>query len=465
MARLGVKCTFPLPYFAQVLVLAAPLLLADDKLAVPEAGTEDPVLTRIEAHETAHPSGEAAFSWDLNAYRNLKDSDLASLPIGVFDSGIGGLTVLQSLLTLDALDNASLQPGPDGKADLAGERFLYLGDQANMPYGNYPAKGREDYLRELILKDAIFLWGKRYHVSGENGVAEPRWDKPPVKAIVIACNTATAYGLGSVRELLRHWKLPLLVVGVVEAGAFGLEKTPGEGAIGVLATVGTCASEVYPKTIASTFQRAGRSQPIVTQWGSASLAGVIEGDPASPTPLKEQVAADVRALVEGYRNQSQALSGTSMPLQRIVLGCTHFPLVTNELDAAFESLRKRPDLAPWIAPHREFVNPSHWTARELLHELDQAHLRRAGKASSPETQAAFFISVPRSDCPGVKLAAPGALDVGYKYQRTAGRLDVEDTVVVPLTRSLLPETSRKLLQDRLPAVWKLLPAGDSQASP
>jgi hypothetical protein len=82
------------------------------------------------------------------------DEATRHLPIGVFDSGIGGLTVLEALLTLDAFHNDTLQPGADGVADFAQERFIYFGDQANMPYGNYSAVQRTDYLRELIVKDA-----------------------------------------------------------------------------------------------------------------------------------------------------------------------------------------------------------------------------------------------------------------------------------------------------------------------
>jgi glutamate racemase len=383
------------------------------------------------------------------------------LPIGVFASGIGGLTVLEALLTADFFNNDTLSHGADGRPDFAGERFLYLGDQANMPYGNYPAQGREDYLRELILKDLVFQLGKRYHARGEGGAFSVRMDKPPVKAIVIACNTATAYGLENVREALRRWHLPVLVIGVVEAGARGLKEAPGDGAVGVLATVGTCASEVYPRTIARTLGLAGRTLPMVTQWGSARLAGVIEGDPAFATPIREQVVADVRALVEAHRHKVQATSMAPVPLQKIVLGCTHYPLVTAELDAAFETLRAQPDLAPWIAPKREFVNPAEWTARELFKELARAHLRRVGKTAARVEVAApnagFFISVAQDSCPGVKLAAPGVLDTDYKFRRQASQLQVEDTVVVPMTRILLPEMSRKLLWDKLPTVWKLLP--------
>ncbi|HAL71245.1 MAG TPA: hypothetical protein DCP71_05675, partial [Verrucomicrobiales bacterium] len=98
-----------------------PLLFAEDKM-------EDVFIRHVQAH----PEGQAPASFDASAYQG----DLSRLPIGVFDSGIGGLTVLEALLTLDAFNNETLKPGPDGKPDFENERFIYLGDQANMPYGN-----------------------------------------------------------------------------------------------------------------------------------------------------------------------------------------------------------------------------------------------------------------------------------------------------------------------------------------
>ena len=94
-----------------------------------------------------------------------------------------------------------------------------------------------------------------------------------------------------------------------------------------------------------------------------------------------------------------------------------------ELDAAFETLRNQPDLKPWIAPRREFVNPAEWTARELFREMALAHLRRAGKAVTTKDQGVasnpmFFISLAHDACPGVKLAAPGVLDADYKITNT-----------------------------------------------
>ncbi len=109
------------------------------------------------------------------------------------DSGVGGLTVLETVLNYDGHHNERVS-GSGWCTDFQNERFIYLGDQANMPYGNYAAAGKADFLRELILNDAIFLLGQRYWPSRD--ATAPVFDKPPVKAIVIACNT----------PLLTAWK-------------------------------------------------------------------------------------------------------------------------------------------------------------------------------------------------------------------------------------------------------------------
>ena len=427
-------------------------------LALTRLPAADAVLAGVEAHLRAHPSGEAPNSWSRESYRQLTQGALADLPIGVFDSGIGGLTVLEALLTTDAFHNDTHAPGPDGRPDFEREQFLYLGDQANMPYGNYPSSGREDFLRELVLKDTLFLLGQRYHLRVPDGKLSLRTDKPPVKAIVIACNTATAYGFEAIKEALRGWNIPVLVVGVVEAGARGLAQSTSGGAVGVMATVGTCSSEVYPRTIARTFAGSGLPEPVVSQWGSARLAGVIEGDPAFDTPLAQQIAADVRSLVQSHQARLRASGAATQPIGRIMLGCTHYPLITSELDAAFAALRAEGGYEDWIAPQRVFINPAEWTARELFRELTTAQLHRpAAKAGQARFPREFFLSVANDSWPGVKVASPGVLDAGYKYQRSPGRLEAEDTVVVPMTRAILPEVSRRLLRERLPAVWRRLP--------
>ena len=219
--------------------------------------------------------------------------------------------------------------------DFQNERFIYLGDQANMPYGNYPSADRTDFLRELILKDAAFLLGRRYwNAPGE---AAPALDKPAVKAIVIACNTATAYGLADIRAAAQAWGVPVITVGVVEAGARGLAETRGErdGSIAVFATVATCRSNAYPLAI----ERALTAQaPGIVQRGSVSLAAAIEGDPSVKQSIPEIIDFEVRSLLE----EKKASGRSAAAVDTIVLGCTHYPLLRDVLTRTAAALAHRP---------------------------------------------------------------------------------------------------------------------------
>lgn len=420
------------------------------QVAQAEPPSQSAVVQGIVKHAQASPGGDAPASYDVSSYAG---QDLSSLPIGVFDSGIGGLTVLQAILGLDQFHNDTLKPGPDGVPDFQNERFIYFGDQANMPYGNYSSAGKTDYLRELILKDTLFLLGRRYHADGA-----ARMDKPPVKAVVIACNTATAYGLQDIRAALKAWGLPVIVVGVVEAGARGVkEARSGQGdnppAVGVLATVGTCASEAYPRLIGSTLGLAGLGAPMVTQHGSAGLAGVIEGDPAFTRSLADQALDDVTQLVARHRQE-----GVRLPLGTVVLGCTHYPLARAEIDAAFTRLRADAANRGLIADHITYVDPAEWTARELFRELASARLRTRPGQSRVLEKHAFFFSVANPACAEARLSADGTLEKDYKYGRNPGRPALEDTLNIRLTPDRLPPVGRNLVQGKLPLVWAAMQA-------
>jgi glutamate racemase len=95
----------------------------------------------------------------------------------------------------------------DGIPDFEKEYFIYLADQANMPYGNYPSLGKTDLLKEHILKDVQFLLSNKYYQLP--GDQEYKTDKLPVKVIVIACNTATAYGMEDIEKFLLKAKLDI----------------------------------------------------------------------------------------------------------------------------------------------------------------------------------------------------------------------------------------------------------------
>jgi len=412
-----------------LLHLAAGVLLATSVFA------QDEVVATAVAHAQAHPQGDVPSSFVASDYR----ADLRDLPIGVFDSGVGGLTVLEAIKVHDRHHNLTGANGADGVPDFAGERFVYFGDQANMPYGNYSAAGRTEFLRELILRDALFLLGRR----------QARGEKPPVKAIVIACNTATAYGLADLRAAIKAWDIPVFVIGVVEAGAQGLAETAegAQGGVAVLATVGTCASNAYPKAIAKVTDRP------VRQLGSATLAAAIEGDPSVKMPIREIIRADVGAFLKS------AVADKAAPIDTLMLGCTHYPLVADEIAAAFAYWREQTDAdgrkpyAQLVAPQLKQVNPAAWTAEALWRSLQGAKLMAVSK---PKGGDQFFISIPNPAWKGVGLAADGSLSYEYKYGRAPGQVGREDTINVPLTTDRLPGATAGLVRDKLPLTWRSL---------
>ena len=403
-------------------------------VAVVSFADDDVVATAV-AHAKAHPQGDVPASFVAADYRG----DLRGLPIGVFDSGVGGLTVLEAIKAHDRHHNLTGTAGADGVPDFAGERFVYFGDQANMPYGNYSAVNRTGFLRELILRDALFLLGRR-QANGE---------KPPVKAIVIACNTATAYGLEDIRAAVKAWGIPVIVIGVVEAGAQGLAETAdgAQGGVAVLATVGTCASNAYPKAIAKVTGRP------VRQLGSASLAAAIEGDPSIKTPIRDIIRADVGAFLK-----SAAADGAA-PMDTLMLGCTHYPLVADEIAAAFAYWREQSDAdgrqpyAQLVAPQLKQVNPAAWTAEALWRSLYGAKMMAETKSSSGDQ---FFISVANPKWPGVVLAADGTLAYEYKYGRSPNQIGRQDTINVPMTSAMLPGATAGLVREKLPLTWRSL---------
>lgn len=194
----------------------------------------------------------------------------AELPIGIFDSGVGGLTVLKAV-----------------RARLPHEHLLYLGDTARLPYGT---KGPETVTR--------------YAVQAASHLVERG-----IKLLVVACNTASAAAMPA---LVREFA-PLPVIGVVEAGAEAAVKTSKSGHIAVLATEGTVQGGAYERAIAARRPEAR----VFAQACSLFVALAEEG--WTKGPLVESVVREyLHPLLE-----EQRLDG----LDCLVLGCTHFPLL------------------------------------------------------------------------------------------------------------------------------------------
>ena len=196
----------------------------------------------------------------------------ATLPIGVFDSGVGGLTVL------DAMRKA-----------MPGEDYLYLGDTARLPYGN---KSPSTIIR--------------YTCQAAARLVEQR-----VKMLVVACNTMSAVALPKLGEL---WP-DVTTLGVVEPGAQAACAASPHGRIAVIATRSTVSGGAYPKAIL-------RHRPEATVQSLACPLFV---------PLAEEAWFD-GPLVEGIvAHYLTPLFATSDRPDCLVLACTHYPLLAKPI--------------------------------------------------------------------------------------------------------------------------------------
>ncbi len=457
--------------------------------------------------EKALNDSTSAFFANFSEY----PEDLRELPIGVFDSGTGGLTVLEKLLSLDKFDNISGNGEADKILDFAGEHFIYLADQANMPYGVYDAAGKADYLRELVAKDALFLTGTKYY---ENNVqTTPAGIKPRVKIMVIACNTATAYGLKDVQSMLAQSNTGVKVIGVINAGSkavldqFKDETEPY--AIGVLATQGTIASGAYERTINEMLAERGVKTPVtVVNQSGYGFAESVDSEPDYVNPyltapresyrgpkagtedadLKSDmmnvynfdytenrvlfnvdengIKTDVQlnnainyarfnlvSLVERHR-----ASGSKVPLKAVILGCTHYPFLLETLDQVISELRvyTAPDgskpYAALIADNFTFVDPALYTAIECYNTL-----REDGNLAfrTTPTEVKGFISVPSSGLAPENITEEGALTYDFKYGRTVGTEDIT-TKQVPFSRTNIDENNLQRIEKLLPYCFSLI---------
>ena len=348
-------------------------------------------------------------------------------PIGVFDSGIGGLSVLEPLLTIDAFDNVSGEMHPDGRPDFQDEDFVYFGDQANMPYGRYDAEGKTDFLRELIKDDARFVLGGDRHL--------------PSKIVVIACNTATAYGLDGVRELTRAKDVE--TIGVVDAGveatldALKWVRTPY--AVAVMATPGTVASGVYERTIRRMLKERISDVPVeVVSRGGIGLAEAVESrDPG----MRECARTNLVALVDSYR-----VRGGKAPICALILGCTHYPYVLGTFHQTFLRLKMDPKYAPLIANDLKFIDPAHYTAIACYRALrGNQLLSEDGPTRKGERRVNAFISAGKN----------GPLADAVKYGRAYGKDDL-GTKIVPLTREVLAPDVAAGIRKSFPTCYREL---------
>ena len=240
----------------------------------------------------------------------------ARAPIGVFDSGIGGLTVVHEL-----------------RRQLPAERLIYFGDTARVPYGPKSPETVRRYSAEIV------GW-----LVGQG-----------VKAVVVACNTATAHALPQLRE-----RFALPVIGVIEPGARAAVASAASGRIGVIGTSGTIASGAYERAILAL-----RRDAHVTSRACPLFVPLVEegwtiGE--ATRLIAREYLAPLSADAEGA----------------LVLGCTHYPLL-------------KPIIADVMGPAVTLIDSAEETA-----SATRDALKTAGLLASDGPGGARFVA---SDAP------------------------------------------------------------------
>jgi glutamate racemase len=239
-------------------------------------------------------------------------------PIGVFDSGVGGMTVLKALA-----------------AELPGEQFIYLGDTARLPYGTKSP----DTVSRYAAQAARAL--KRYDI----------------KALVVACNTASAVGLPAIRDCMAG----MPVIGVIEPGAEAACRISRSGHIAVIGTEGTVRGGAYQEAIHRLRPDARVNARSTQLFVALAEEGLNEGPIAISVarhyldPLFEPAA--VHAGAPTAASPAAAMRGT-VP-DTLVLGCTHFPMLAGAIRAA-------------VGPAVRMVDSAATTAKAVSDRLGQS---------------------------------------------------------------------------------------------
>lgn len=236
------------------------------------------------------------------------------LPIGVFDSGVGGLTVLRALH--QALPN---------------ENFLYLGDTARLPYGTKSPQTVKEYA--LNASEILVATG--------------------VKALVIACNTASAVAL----EALQEKFYPLPVIGVIAPGAKASLQIHSQDPIVVLATESTAKWHAYQEIISML-----APERTVIEWPCQLLVALAEEGWCEGNLVQEIISKLLTPLFSHLGETQPAC---------ILLGCTHFPVLKDAIVATIK--------------HIPIIDPAQSLASEVISLLTNQNLVRSN-ATKPITQ-------------------------------------------------------------------------------
>ena len=258
------------------------------------------------------------------------EEELCNSPIGVFDSGVGGLTVAREIMR-----------------QLPNERIVYFGDTARVPYGSKSKDTVTRFSRQIV----HFL------------------ETQQVKAIVVACNTASAYALD---DLEKEVELP--IIGVVKPGARAAIDATKNGKIGVIATEATIGSGIYKKYIQSVSRQ--RNIWIDEKTGESRVQVLGKACPLFVPLVEEGLWEDPVTDEIAKRYLTELID---VGIDTLILGCTHYPML-------------RSTVGRIMGGEVTLVNPAYETARELKQLLHERGLESSHRPQLGTELYRFFVS-------------------------------------------------------------------------
>ena len=279
-------------------------------------------------------------------------------PIGVFDSGIGGLSVLRAL-----------------QKELPNEAFVYLADNAHAPYG----EKSEAFVSQRTLAIADYLLTHHH-----------------IKALVVACNTATAAAIHGLRAL--HPALPIVGVEPALKPALAISQTRR---IGVMATRGTVGSEKFARLLASV---QGQAEFVVKACNGLALA--IE---QSTLPDRVEVAQqDIAQLLKTYTEAMGRFGNQPGEIDTLVLGCTHYVFVESALqDLLGPQVQMVSTGEPVVRQTRRLLEMADLLSQDGTSTKQSTRLLTTGDLESLQAAAQRWLGLPSQACQAATLYVHG----------------------------------------------------------
>lgn len=371
-------------------------------------------------------------------------SQLDTLPIGIIEFD-GWQPMEETLAQLESYNNITGKDGNDGIPDFAGENYQILLDSENLPYEDYIEAKNENYLREITVKNAIFLLSNKYYIQSSDKVA--KGTKSPCKIILVSSPWASAYGVSDIEQMLRLAKSDVKVVGVIKPAvkevyndiirskndsvAVAVLDSYGEGALFEQAIKEQSKHEEGVKYISVIN---GNLKELAT-----IMSNKMEEWDEEETDINVQSAVNDSILRSHIRRcivsvlDSLQSSQEQIPLKSIVLGSWEQINYTPDILSVLEELRHytvngREVYAHLIDPDLKIIYPLECAAKECYMLLRNNNLL----AFNPnDSYKSMFKSVPNYTVNTENLDANGSLSREFKLSRQIGK-EEETTVAVPV---------------------------------